>query len=206
MREITRETKIYHFTDVIVEYLVREFIELFDSFKSNLLVRDEINILTKVNDLYEKLSTITTNKLLELAQLQFEYITQGDYDLSIIDNAWLMELFENFNPVTKYVYINEIDRKRSRMYEGIMSSDTPVDEVERSLKYWCSMVSQMAVDVTDKATETAYKCCEVSMVEWVSENDSRRCDKCKHLDGQVFSIYEIPPKQHNHCRCFVIPA
>jgi SPP1 gp7 family putative phage head morphogenesis protein len=183
---------------------VGEYIELFNSFKTNILRNDEINILSKVNALYKLLNEITNTKLLELAQLQYEYITQGDY--STINNEWLLNFLEYYNPVTKYVYANEVDRKRSRMYEAIMSSETPTDEIEQSLKYWCSTVVQAAIDITDMATKTAYKDCNIEKVEWVSEDDKKRCKNCEKLDGKIFLITEVPPKQHRHCRCFCIPV
>ena len=206
MRTITPETEMYRRTDIILKFLIREFIEMFDDFKSNLLRKDELNTLQKVSDLYTRLVQITEQKLLELGQIQFEYIMQGDFDYDLIDSAWLQEIFENYNEVTKYVYANEIERKRSYLYEALMSSDTPTNEIDKALRLWSFMVGQMAVDVTDEATLTAYRLSGVAFVKWVSENDSRRCEHCKDMDGEIFPIDEIPPKPHPNCRCFTIPA
>ncbi len=206
MRTITPETEMYHRTDVILKYLVREYIEMFDDFKSNLLRKDELNTLEKVNDLYSRLVNITVEKLLELAQLQFEYITQGDFDYHIIDEDWLQEIFDNYNEVMKYVYSNEIDRKRSYLFEALMSSDSPTTEIDKALRLWSIMVGQMVVDVTDEATLTAYRLNNIAFVKWVSEHDSKTCDYCNELDGEVFPIDEVPPKPHPQCRCFYIPA
>ena len=157
MRTITPETEMYYRTDVILKYLVREYIEMFDDFKSNLLRKDELNTFEKVNSLYSRLVDITVEKLLELAQLQFEYIMQGDFNYNIIDDAWLQEIFDNYNEVMKYVYSNEIDRKRSYLFEALMSSDSPTTEIDKALRLWSIMVGQMTVDVTDEATLTAYR-------------------------------------------------
>ena len=206
MRTITPKTNMYHRTDIILKFLVREYIEMFDDFKSNLLRKDELNTLSKVNDLYSQLVNITTEKLLELAQLQFEYIMQGDYDYNLINNAWLQEIFDNYNEVMKYVYSNEFDRKRSYLFEALMSCNSPTTEIDKALRLWSVMIGQMAVDVTDEATLTAYRLNNVAFVKWVSENDSRRCEHCKDMDGEIFPINEIPPKPHPHCRCFTIPV
>lgn len=206
MRKMTPKMNLYSRTDIIIKYLFRECIELFGNFKASLLHKDEVNIFFKVNELYQKLTDIVKQRLIELAQLQLEYIMQDDYDESLIDSAWLQELFENYNEVTKYVYANEIERKKAYLYEALMSSDTPTKDIEKALRLWCLMVGQMAVDVTDKATIMAYKLNNVSYVQWVSEHDSRRCDVCRKLDGEIFPIDNIHPKPHIHCRCFTIPA
>jgi SPP1 gp7 family putative phage head morphogenesis protein len=197
---------MYRRTDIILKYLVREYIEMFAEFKASLLQKDELNTLQKVNNLYTKLALLTWEKLLELGQLQYEYIQQGDYDLELIDSAWLQEIYENYNETTKYVYANEIDRKRSYLFEALMSGETPSKDIDKALRLWSLMVGQMAVDVTDKATYTAYKENGVRYVKWVSEHDSRRCDVCAKLDGKIFPIDEVPPKQHINCRCFTIPV
>lgn len=206
MRKITPTTNLYSRTDILIKFLLREFIEMFGDFKAKLLTKDETNILFAVNDLYSRLRAITEEKLLELAQIQLEYMMQGDYDESLIDSAWLQEFLYNYNDVTKYVYANEIDRKRSYLYEALMSSDTPVEDIDKALRLWSIMVGQMAVDVTDRVTLMVYEVEGVSFVRWVSEHDSRRCNICKNLDGEVFRIDEIPHKPHINCRCFTIPV
>lgn len=197
---------MYELTDIYLKYLFDAYVELFENFKIALLRKDEINVLSKVNDLYAELKAITLEKLLELAQLQYENITQGDYDFSGIDTVWLQELFDNYDPTLKYVFENEIDRKRSRMYEAVMSSDTPTDEVDTSLRSWCRMVSWEAVVVTDEATFKAYRDMDENRLRWVSENDERRCDYCKSLDGKVFEIDRVPHKPHPNCRCYCVPV
>ena len=197
--------EMYELTDIYIKYLFNEYVELFDNFKSALLRKDEINVLMQVNRLYEQVMSITTEKLLELAQLQYEYIMQGDYDYSGIDNAWLQEIFENFDSTVKYIFENELDRKRSRMYEAVMSSDTPNTEVDTSLKHLCKMVSQEAITVTDEATHKAYKDMGESRLRWVSEKDSKRCDECAKLHGKVFDIDKVPHKPHPNCCCYTVP-
>lgn len=206
MRAITPKTAMYHKTDVILKYLIREYIEMFDNFKVDLFKKDELITLEKVNNLYSRLVETTTEKLLELAQLQFEYIMQDDFDYNIIDNAWLQRIFDNYNEVMKYVYSNEIDRKRSYLFEALMSSNSPTTEIDKALRLWSIMVGQMAVDVTDEANLTAYRLNNVAFVKWVSEHDSKRCEHCADIDGEIFPIEEVPPKPHPQCRCFYIPV
>ena len=46
----------------------------------------------------------------------------------------------------------------------------------------------------------------VKKVRWVSVEDARRCKACADLDGKIFSINDIPSKQHRNCRCYVVPV
>lgn len=195
---------MYRLADIFLKHLIAEYIELFENFKSFLIYKDEINVLTKVNELYADLISVTKEKLLELAQLQYDYILQGDY--SGIDTVWLNELFESFDPIVKYVFNNEADRKRSRMYEAVMSSDTPLEEVDSALNYWTRMIAQEIITVTDQATLKAYKDSGVAYLEWVTEEDGAVCEHCEELSGMIFPIDDVPIKPHWKCRCYLIPA
>ena len=221
---------MYRRSDIIFKHLTREYIELFDNFKSSLLVKDEINrlqpqatLLQKVDNLYSELEKITKDRLLYAAQLQLEYIMGDDYDEQLIDNAWLQELFENYNEVTKYIYENEIKRKSSYLFEGLMSTLYPADDItgntnildmsaktqaviDKALKLWSRMALQMSIDVADKATKTAYVSAGVQYVMWVTARDSRTCAHCSDMDGEIFPIADAPGKQHYNCRCYYIPV
>lgn len=197
---------MYKYADIFLKYLIGEYVELFENFKTFLLRRDEMNVLSKVNELYADLLAITKEKFLELAQLQYDYILQNDYDYSGIDTAWLNELFENFDPIVKYVFKNEADRKRSRMYESVMSSDTPIKEVDMALNYWVRMIAQEIITVTDQASLKAYKDSNIDYLEWVTEEDEAVCGHCQELSGRQFAIDEVPIKPHWKCRCYLIPA
>lgn len=197
---------MYRLTDIYLKYLFDEYIELFENFKNSLLKNDSVNILLNVNTLYDKLLSITKEKLLELAQRQYDYIMQRNYDYSGINKEWLEELFENFDPTVKYVFINEVDRKRSRMYESVMSSNIPNEEIDKALTLWCRMIAQEAVSVTDEATLKAYRDSGVFELSWISEDDEKRCRHCKELHGKIFRIDEVPPKPHWNCRCYCVPV
>ena len=52
-----------------------------------------------------------------------EAIDMGfDGDIRDLDEAWVEEFFDEYNPVTKYVFSNEIDRKKSRLFESLVAS------------------------------------------------------------------------------------
>jgi SPP1 gp7 family putative phage head morphogenesis protein len=117
--------------------------------------------------------------------------------------AWVLALMAAYNPVTKYIYDNEAERKRSRFAESVIASETPQEEVDRSLRVWVAQNKQLAEDVTFDAMVQAYADDGVENVEWVTHPDDRRCSKCKAMHGKIYPIDKIPAKPHIHCRCWV---
>lgn len=134
-----------------------------------------------------------------------ELIDMGfDGDIRNLDEAWLDEFFDGYNPVTKYVFSNEIDRKESRLFEALISN-----ELERLKSYAyaerliTTQIEQYAIDLEDSITKVVYEDTNVKKVMWVAEHDHRTCDDCADLDGQIFELGSEPPKQHYMCRCYL---
>jgi hypothetical protein len=48
-----------------------------------------------------------------------------------LDEGFIEEFFEEYNPVTKYVFKNEISRKNSRLFESVVAS---TNEIHQSYK------------------------------------------------------------------------
>ena len=130
-----------------------------------------------------------------------------DGSIRDLDEAFIEEFFEEYNPVTKYVFKNEINRKNSRLFESLVASTQ-----ERSQSYKTAenlinkQVKQYAIELEDKVAKTVYKDLGVEKVMWVSEHDYKTCDVCSELDGQIFDLQDAPPKQHYNCRCVIIPV
>ena len=130
-----------------------------------------------------------------------------DGDIRDLDEAWIEEFFDEYNPVTKYVFKSEIGRKESRLFEAIVASSA-----ERMQSYKTAenllkrQVKQYAIDLEDKIAKTVYKDLGVEKVIWVAEIDHRTCGVCAELDGQIFDLFDIPPKQHYNCRCWYTPV
>ncbi len=114
-----------------------------------------------------------------------------------------------YDPVTGYVYTREIPRKRDRAAEGMVAAADRASLREasaRAQRLWVAQTKQFADEVTDEAMLESYRDAGVTRVRWVSVEDKARCGKCRDLDGKEFPIDEIPPKQHPHCRCYVVPV
>jgi SPP1 gp7 family putative phage head morphogenesis protein len=137
-----------------------------------------------------------------------EAVAMGfDGDIRNLDEAWIEEFFDRYNPVTKYVFSNEIDRKESRLFEALVSN-----ELERLKSYAyaerliTSQIEQYAIDLEDSIAKVVYEDTGVEKVMWVAEHDHKTCGLCQELDGEIFDLEDAPPKQHINCRCYLVPV
>ena len=193
---------MYDSADKVVAYLIARYIEQFGRLKAEPMLT-EAEVFAKVNQLYAE--------LLEQIYVYFVVIASGAYESAggekgIVDRQWLeVNVLNVYDPVTKYVFFNEVDRKRSRLIESLIASEDKVKEIDTALKYWSAMITQYAISTVDTATLTAYKHQGVTEVVWVSVKDKKRCIVCKERDGKAYPIDDIPPKPHIGCRCYFVP-
>lgn len=130
-----------------------------------------------------------------------------DGDIEDLDESFIEEFFEEYSPVTKYVFKNELGRKESRLFESLVA--VPLDKVhsyKTAEKLLARQVKQSVIDLEDKVAKSVYKSIGVKKVQWVAEHDERTCGVCHELDGQIYDLKDIPPKQHYQCRCYLIPV
>ncbi len=194
---------MYEYADKIINYLNGQFIEKFGKLKSTLYF-DELNVLQSVQSLYRELEELVRQMLYLIAVHAYESASGGDS--SAITELWLLEaILQQYDPVTKYVFINEVERKCSRLFEAMIASDDPSSEVDRALRLWSSMIAQYAITTTDAATLQAYRDVGITAIIWVSVKDNKRCEICENRDGTVYPIDDIPPKPHIRCRCRLMP-
>ena len=196
-------TAMYEYTDKIIRYLTKRFVRLFGDAKSNLLPMDEVNVLRYSHTFYGNLEEITEIYFLKLAKKV--YRDTATNKKRKIDKKWLHDTLSQYDPVTMYVYLHEVDRKRARFAEAVIASSNRAFEVEKALKYWSRMVNQYAVEITDKAVIDAYIDNNVHKVIWVTVDDEKRCKECAKRDGEIYDIDDIPPKPHPNCRCILLP-
>lgn len=195
-------TRMYEYTDVIIRYLNKRFIEVFHRLKS-LVSFDELNVLQSTRLIYDELMQITEEKLLELAVYYYNGTVKNPK--TNIDREWLYLILDDYDPITKYVFIHEVERKRARLAESILASQNKSKEIDTALRYWSAMVAQYTIEVTDEAVKQAYVDDGVEMVMWVSMLDDRRCKECEKREGKVYDISNVPPKPHIGCRCYLVP-
>lgn len=195
--------ELYAYTDIIIGNLNRKNIGNFDQLKT----LPKKLVITRVTEVYKEVDDYTKKYFLTLAKKIYKECARkfGFNDEDDITLMWLMAILEGYDPVTKYVYTHEVDRKRARTVEALMASDTPAKEVDTALKQWTRQVRQYADTVTDKAIEKVYIDNDIEEVMWQTEEDNKVCEECEELNGMVFPRDNVPPKPHYGCRCYLIP-
>ena len=192
------ELNAYDYTDKMVRYLSLRFIRIFNQMKS-LRKKKEKQIIDEFYDFYDDLYLMTRQVYLDIAK----YYYQPDNKKTSINAKWVQKQLDNYDPVAKYVFSQEVERKRSRHIEAFIASDTPEKETDQALKYWTNMVSLFAILITDAAVQQAMKDDNVKKVVWRTEKDNRVCKICHEREGVIYPISKIPPKPHFGCRCWV---
>lgn len=183
---------------------------------NRLALFDDMNILQikkHVHKLYKSIYKTVKQEFLKVINeiyqtIYDEAVAMGfDGDIRNLDEAWIEEFFDWYNPITKYVFSNEIDRKESRLFEALVSN-----ELERLKSYAyaerliTNQIEQYAIDLEDAIAKVVYEDVGVEKVMWNAEHDHRTCDDCSEMDGQIFRLKEVPDKLHYQCRCWLTPV
>lgn len=203
----------YEYTDKVIKAINRYSIEKFGNLRSKLSI-DELNSLENmqkvssgvsknVQKVYADAWIFVRKVYIALAN----YVYKGDFGgkelTRLLDEVWLDETLQEYDPVVKYVFNNEVERKEARLFEAIMGSTNPGAEIDAALRSWVLMTSEFAVRVADNAHLQALKDLGVDRVKWVSEKDNKVCRVCYKRDGKIYPLFAIPPKPHMNCRCHV---
>ena len=183
---------------------------------NRLALFDENNILSTkkhVHKLYKDVTKIIKKEFLEVSNLICQEIYDEalalgfDGDVRDLDAAWIEEFFEEYNPVTKYVFNNEIERKESRLFEALVSSKREqYQSYKTAQNLLLRQVKQYGIDLEDAIAMAVYKAVDVKKVMWITEDDHKTCGECKEMDGEIFKLEEAPPKLHPNCRCYYVPV
>ena len=171
------------------------------------------NTKKHVRQLYKKVYRIIKNEFVNILnplyqEIYDEAVALGfDGDVRDLDEAWIEEFFEEYNPVTKYVFNNEIERKESRLFEALISSKRELHQSYKTAEnLLIRQVKQYGIDLEDAIAMAVYKAVDVKKVMWITEDDHKTCSDCKELDGEIFKLEEAPPKLHPNCRCYYVPV
>lgn len=193
---------MYEYTDKVVRVMRKRFIRAFDRF-AGALSFDELHVLESAKALYAELESLAEKNFLSIAK--HAYRACGGRTEEEIELEWILEYLEEYDPVTKYVYTHEVERKRARFAESVIAGKGGSRDIETGLRYWSCMVTQYAVGITDRAAIAAYKSRGVTHVVWVTVKDERCCTECLRRGGKIYDIDKIPPKPHIGCRCMFLP-
>lgn len=188
----------YEYTDKVITYIDKQLIERYSRLKS-LVSFDELNVLEEVNTLYREVTIIVRKAFVSLADKVYNSTKKTDF--GSIDEQWVDALLNGYDPVSKYVFNHEIDRRCARLIEAVIASDSKAQEIDSALRGMSFMCRLYADRITDEATMKAYNDDGEDYVRWVSEKDERVCSVCRKRDGKIYEIGNVPKDPHPNCRC-----
>lgn len=185
---------LYKYADGEIAKLNRYFIQEFLRFQG--LRVDEMNVLSSAKSMYARMDKAARKAFVRMAR-------DKDDDITIAEALFLLS---EYDPVTRYVYEHEVERKRMRLAEAYIASNGDSREVKKALRLWSNMIRQYSIAITDEALLLTFKKAGVKYVKWVTEEDDRRCAECAARHNKVYRIDKIPPKPHLNCRCYFEPV
>lgn len=194
---------LYALSDKTIQRLnrlaVRRFRDAQVQCGAGLLPFDELNVIQTVRKLYADLDADNRKAFLDLAILVYKNAEpHGDRPP---DEDWMDDLLLEYDQVTKYVYANEVSRKRDYTTEAVIAAVDKDKEFKRGLLHWGRFTATYSDIVTDRAVIKAFKDAGVERVRWLTEEDNRVCETCDERHGKIYPIDKIPPKPHVGCRC-----
>lgn len=196
--------RVYEYTDKVIRYLTKKLIRTFSNAKISLLSFDELNVLDYTSKMYDTLRADAVKAYWLLAMDSYKKnLAEGVKGKLTSD--WLDDYLLEYNPVMKYVYEHEVERKAAKFAESVIASPNRTKEIDVGMRSWSKMTNWFAVDVTDAATLKAYQDSGVVSVIWETERDGRQCEECDKRNGRVYPIDRVPPKPHPGCRCKLRP-
>ena len=191
----------YAYTDKALKYLRRYYIQRFNSAKS-MIRADKLNVISISKQLYADISSETEKVFRRIAKHKYREICGEDF----IIGMWLSGLLDNSDPLTGYVWRNDIDRKRAYFAESVLSGE-PIDKAaKKALRYWYGSQKQYADLVTDAAAVEAYKKNGAVYLVWNTQLDEKVCSVCNSRSGKKYLLSNLPAKPHYGCRCYFTKA
>lgn len=206
-------TNLYAMADRAIKAMNRENLKAFGRLK--LAKWDEINIVRMVGAVYDESARLAQKRYLEVAKDAYiRAMVEADMSRKEAERdaweditmMWLLGLLEDPDPVTLYIFTEETERKKQRLIEALSAAHNKNAEIDKALRYWTRQVGQYAINVTDEARLDAFRAAGVERVMWNTNLDGRECERCKALNGKVFPIDQVPPKQHYGDRCWLTIA
>lgn len=196
--------------DKSIDLLNKRAIKRFSQAESKLrlLSFDELNVLETVRGLYDSLAADNQDIFLELAGASYQQAEPHGEDKP--SAAWLLGLLLAYDPVTKYVYQHEVERKRARLAEALVAVGKNLqaqnEQWRKGLSFWAQQTAQYADIVTDAAMIKAFADSGITKLRWITQEDEKVCKICRERDGKIYPITDLPDKPHWRCRCYWAPV
>ena len=202
----------FDYADKAIRDMNKRNLRAFDGLK--LLKFDELNVLRSVSKVYDDSVRIAKLRYLAIAIEAYmaALIECGIAEKKArkraeqnIDEDWILDMLEDYDLLTLYSFNKETERKKQRTVEAILATHDKNEIVDRALRFWTLQVSQYADNAVVYSTIKAFKDAGIEKVRWVTEKDDRVCHVCHERDGKIYTLSELPPIPHWHCRCVIVP-
>lgn len=200
---------LYGHADKALKGIREEMEEAFQTF-STTMGFDEMNYIDTrkaVTALYERLDAGIRRELRKvIRRVRKDAEDEIGFTMKDFDSAaFLLGLLKRPDPVTKYVYTREWNRKRDRLVESLMASNGNQEVREalnRALNVTMNQVRQYADNVTDETRIEVFSSAGIAKVMWNTQRDGKVCAECAERDGNIYEMGHLPDK-HHRCRCFL---
>lgn len=192
------QSDFYKQVDKVNEYLQKQYIKQFNKY-SNIAKFDALNVIEKSKKLYDGLYKVTAKAYFTMASKIYR-----DYTGEDLFEAWITGVLTDYDPVTKYQFKSEWERKRARFAESMIASGAQKD-LQTALRLLTRQAMQGSFTIADDAQKKAYKDSGIKEVIWITEDDEKVCLECKRRHNVVYRIDKVPDKPHFMCRCMIIP-
>lgn len=211
----------YHLADLTITQINKRTLRRFMRVRQKMISGgfDELNVINSLDSLYKALREDARNALHELWMLRYleawkEYNRKNrknpdEDELDDLVDMHLAKLLEEPNPVTRYIYETEIQRKRDRAKESIDAAPTISEkkyEIDKAMRYWVQMNKWYADFTAQDAEVQALKDLDAEAVMRHELDDTRTCSTCRDADGDIYPINKIPPLPHPGCRRWFTPV
>ena len=184
--------------------------------KLSVLGFDELNVLNQTDALYAAFAKECRGALREVCRMRYEEVwvwlkgTLPDEDMldELVDMV-LAGLWDEPNENTHYAFGSELERKRDRAKEAVVSVPTKVQkqlELDKAARFVIQQSAWYCDFASQDAELQAMKDAGVQKVRWNIYGDEKVCKQCFDLDGKVFPVSKVPPRPHINCRCYLTPV
>ena len=204
MRVLNRNSNPYEIRDKVVKIYLKRILRRFRKLNQSLLSFDEINSLSAVNECYSDVVDMSVECFKEVAKRTRRWLNGDD---GFLVDMWLMGWLSEPGAVTHYKYYEEVDRKRSRLFEALQSVKTSSErkkQIELAMKYFVKQFEQTADDVVSEMLIQVMEDNGYKYGIWRTMRDTRVCADCHAKSGKIIPVSAFR-KLHWNCRCWLEP-
>jgi len=224
------ETDVYAKSDRLTADVLEQTARRFNTARrkvNGLADFDRLNVLLRA--VYQEAYWDMQRLMKEIGRSQYDDLTDARKRRERFEDIFILVLFDESDPITGYILGNEVERKRERLYEqvvSIKSHKTPTQQAgsevtdygdtivtsqyaeirkafDRAYNLWSHMVQEYSVRAVDVARLMAYEDMGVKRVRWNAEIDDKVCDECLSRHGRKYLLHRVPAKPHWNCRCWL---